>query len=57
VLDDELRPIFVERVKARLPFELADAEPVTRGQHTAELAELLGEMTMVRRSAPEGAQW
>ncbi len=57
VLDDELRPRLVERVRARLPFELPDAEPVTRGRHTEELRELLEEMTMVRRSAPAGAQW
>jgi ring-1,2-phenylacetyl-CoA epoxidase subunit PaaC len=57
VLDEELRPVFVERVRAALPFELPDVEPVTRGQHTAELGELLEEMTMVRRSVPEGAEW
>jgi ring-1,2-phenylacetyl-CoA epoxidase subunit PaaC len=57
VLDDELRPVFAERVRSALPFELPDAEPVTREQHTAELADLLDEMTMVRRSAPEGAEW
>ncbi len=57
VLDDELRPIFVERVEAKLPFTLPDAEPISRGQHTAELAELLTEMTMVRRSAPAGSEW
>jgi ring-1,2-phenylacetyl-CoA epoxidase subunit PaaC len=28
-----------------------------RGAHTGELAELWDEMTMVRRSAPAGAQW
>jgi ring-1,2-phenylacetyl-CoA epoxidase subunit PaaC len=28
-----------------------------RGAHTDELAELWNEMTMVRRSAPSGAQW
>jgi ring-1,2-phenylacetyl-CoA epoxidase subunit PaaC len=56
VLDDELRPVFAERARARLPFPLSDVEPVTRGQHTAELAELLEEMTSVRRSAP-GAEW
>ncbi|MGZ4380326.1 MAG: 1,2-phenylacetyl-CoA epoxidase subunit PaaC [Gaiellaceae bacterium] len=56
VLDDELRPVFAERARARLPFSLPDVEPVTRGQHTAELAELLQEMTSVRRSAP-GAEW
>ena len=57
VLDDELRPVFVERVAARLPFALPEVEPISRGAHTAELAELLGEMTVVRRSAPEGAEW
>jgi len=57
VLDDELRPVFVERVRARLPFELPDVEPIPRGRHEAELAELWEEMTMVRRSAPAGAQW
>jgi ring-1,2-phenylacetyl-CoA epoxidase subunit PaaC len=57
VLDDELRPAFVERARAALPFELPDVEPVTRGAHTAELEELLREMTMVRGSAPAGAQW
>ncbi len=56
VLDDELRPAWIERVRARLPFELPEAEPVTRGQHTAELRELWEEMTKVRRSQP-GAQW
>jgi ring-1,2-phenylacetyl-CoA epoxidase subunit PaaC len=57
VLDDDLRPVFVERVRARLPFELPDVEPVPRGKHEAELAELWEEMTIVRRSAPAGAQW
>ena len=57
MLDDELRPVLVERVRTALPFELPDVEPVTRGQHTAELGELLQEMTSVRRSAPEGAEW
>jgi ring-1,2-phenylacetyl-CoA epoxidase subunit PaaC len=57
VLDDELRPQLVERVRARLPFDLPDAEPVTREQHTAELRELWEQMTEVRRSAPVGAQW
>ena len=56
VLDDELRPVFVERARARLPFPLPEVEPVTRGRHSAELAELLEEMTSVRRFAP-GAEW
>jgi ring-1,2-phenylacetyl-CoA epoxidase subunit PaaC len=38
---DELRP-------------LLDAD---RGTHSAELAELLGEMTIVRRSQPAGTKW
>ena len=56
VLDDELRPAFVERVAAKLPFALPEAEPVTREQHTQELRELWEEMTVVRRSV-EGATW
>ncbi len=57
VLDDELRTRFQAIVRERLPFELPDVEPVPRGHHEAELEELLGEMTVVRRSAPVGAQW
>ena len=57
VLDDELRPELRRRVEARLGRELPDVEPVSRGRHEAELAALLEEMTMVRRSAPAGAQW
>jgi ring-1,2-phenylacetyl-CoA epoxidase subunit PaaC len=57
VLDDELRPQLVDRARARLPFALPDAEPVTRGRHTGELRELWEEMTIVRRSAPAGARW
>ena len=36
---------------------LAEVEAVERGTHTDELASLWEEMTMVRRSAPAGAQW
>jgi len=36
---------------------LAEVAPVERGTHTAELAALWEEMTMVRRSAPAGARW
>ena len=32
-------------------------DPVERGTHTDELAPLWNEMTVVRRSAPAGAQW
>jgi ring-1,2-phenylacetyl-CoA epoxidase subunit PaaC len=35
----------------------AEVDPIERGAHTAELADLWNEMTMVRRSAPAGAQW
>ena len=35
---------------------MAEVEPIPRGRHEAELAELLEEMTMVRRSDP-GAEW
>ena len=57
VLDDDLRPELRRRVEAKLGRTLAEVEPVTRGQHEAELDALLDEMTMVRRSAPAGAQW
>jgi ring-1,2-phenylacetyl-CoA epoxidase subunit PaaC len=57
VLDDELRPELVARVQEKLGRALPDVEPVVRGVHEAELAELWEEMTSVRRSAPAGAQW
>ncbi|MGH3111276.1 MAG: 1,2-phenylacetyl-CoA epoxidase subunit PaaC [Gaiellaceae bacterium] len=57
VLDDELRPELKRRAEVRLARELADVEPIPRGVHEAELAELWEEMTMVRRSAPAGARW
>ena len=57
VLGDDLRPELVRRVEEKLGRAMPDAEPVSRGQHEAELAELLEEMTMVRRSAPAGARW
>ena len=57
VLDDELRPELVARAQERLGRALPNVEPVARGAHEAELAELWEEMTMVRRSAPAGAQW
>jgi ring-1,2-phenylacetyl-CoA epoxidase subunit PaaC len=56
VLDDELRPELVRRVEERLGRPMPVVEPVRRGDHVAELGELLDEMTSVRRSAP-GAQW
>jgi ring-1,2-phenylacetyl-CoA epoxidase subunit PaaC len=57
VLDDELRRELVRRVEAKLGRALPAVEAVPRGRHEAELAELLEQMTMVRRSAPAGAQW
>ena len=57
VPDDELRPELVRRVEAKLERTMPDVDPVARGTHEAELAELLEEMTMVRRSAPAGARW
>jgi hypothetical protein len=57
VLDDELRPELRRRAEERLGRGLPEVEPVSRGVHEAELAELWEEMTMVRRSAPAGAQW
>ena len=57
VLDDEQRPELRRRLEERLGRPLPDAAPVERGTHEPELAELLDEMTMVRRSAPAGARW
>ena len=57
VLDQELRPAWLERVRERLPWEPPETEPVSRGQHTEELRELWEEMTTVRRSAPAGTRW
>jgi ring-1,2-phenylacetyl-CoA epoxidase subunit PaaC len=51
VLPAELRGELVERVG------LAEVDAVERGTHTDELAPLWEEMTIVRRSAPAGAQW
>jgi ring-1,2-phenylacetyl-CoA epoxidase subunit PaaC len=51
VLSAELRGELVSRVG------LAEVEAIERGTHTDELAPLWDEMTMVRRSAPAGAQW
>jgi ring-1,2-phenylacetyl-CoA epoxidase subunit PaaC len=51
VLPAELRAELVERVG------LKEIEAIKRGTHTDELAPLWEEMTVVRRSAPAGAQW
>jgi ring-1,2-phenylacetyl-CoA epoxidase subunit PaaC len=57
VLDGEQRAELRRRAEERFGRELPDVEPVSRGAHEPELAELWEEMTMVRRSAPTGAQW
>ncbi len=44
-----------EALAARVGRDEVDA--IERGTHTDELSELWNEMTMVRRSAPAGAQW
>jgi ring-1,2-phenylacetyl-CoA epoxidase subunit PaaC len=46
-----------QRTELALRVGLEQVDPVERGTHTGELAELWDEMTMVRRSAPAGAQW
>jgi ring-1,2-phenylacetyl-CoA epoxidase subunit PaaC len=51
VLPDDRRAELSARVG------LEQVEAIERGTHTEELAELWNEMTMVRRSAPAGAQW
>jgi ring-1,2-phenylacetyl-CoA epoxidase subunit PaaC len=57
VVDDELQPELRRRAEERLGRSLPDVEPVPRGRHEAELRDLWEEMTVVRRSAPAGAQW
>ena len=51
LLPEELRGELVTRVG------LAEVEALERGTHTDDLAPLWEEMTVVRRSAPAGAQW
>ena len=51
VLPAELRGELVSRVG------LAEVDAIDRGTHTEELSPLWEEMTIVRRSAPAGAQW
>ena len=57
VLDGGQREELRRRAAERFRRELSDVEPVSRGVHEAELAQLWEEMTIVRRSAPTGAQW
>ena len=56
LLQPDQRKALAARVSLALPSDglLLGKE---RGTHTDELAELWNEMTMVRRSAPAGAQW
>jgi ring-1,2-phenylacetyl-CoA epoxidase subunit PaaC len=56
MLAEELRPALAERVSLDLPSNRL-LQGKERGGHADELASLLDEMTMVRRSAPAGAQW
>jgi ring-1,2-phenylacetyl-CoA epoxidase subunit PaaC len=56
MLPEDLRPELAARTGLDLPSNtLLQAQE--RGSHTDELALLWEEMTMVRRSAPAGAQW
>jgi ring-1,2-phenylacetyl-CoA epoxidase subunit PaaC len=57
VLAEEQRPALAARVTDALGWEPPPATAVERGESLPELAELWEEMTMVRRSAPAGAQW
>ena len=50
-------PRFTAALDELRPLAEAVLDPSLRDGHTPELAELLEEMTSVRRSAPVGAQW
>jgi ring-1,2-phenylacetyl-CoA epoxidase subunit PaaC len=56
MLPEELRPELAVRTGLDLPSNTV-LQGKERGSHTEELAPLWDEMTMVRRSAPAGAQW
>jgi ring-1,2-phenylacetyl-CoA epoxidase subunit PaaC len=57
LVEGEARERFRADVRERLPFfSPPDVEPVERGAHVDEWAQLWDEMTTVRRSAP-GGQW
>jgi ring-1,2-phenylacetyl-CoA epoxidase subunit PaaC len=51
---DDLRPQLAARTGLSTE---SGSEPQSRGTHTAELAELWEEMTVVRRSQPAGTKW
>jgi ring-1,2-phenylacetyl-CoA epoxidase subunit PaaC len=57
VLEDDLRPELERRVGELLGWAPPVGDAVERGGSLPDLAPLLDEMTMVRRSAPAGAQW
>ena len=57
VLEEAQRPELRRRLEKRLGRSLPDSSPIERGTHEPELAELLDEMTSVRRTAPAGARW
>ncbi len=57
VVDPELRPELARRLEERLGWSPSEPVVPERGEHLPELTALWEEMTMVRRSAPAGAQW
>jgi ring-1,2-phenylacetyl-CoA epoxidase subunit PaaC len=57
VVDEGLRPELSAGLQEKLGWAPQNAEAVGRSEHLPELGELWEEMTMVRRSAPAGAQW
>jgi ring-1,2-phenylacetyl-CoA epoxidase subunit PaaC len=57
VVTAEQRPEQTERLVRKLGWSPGDVTVVERGDHLPELTTLWEEMTMVRRSAPAGAQW
>ena len=56
LLPEALRPELAARAGLELPNDSL-LRGKSRGEHTADLAELWDEMTSVRRSAPAGSQW
>ena len=57
VVEEAQRPELRRRLEERLGRALPGGDPVERDRREPELAELLAEMTSVRRSAPAGARW
>ena len=56
MLDEALRPVFVERVAAKTGWDFSRVATVPRGEHDDGWEPLWQEMTEVRRSEP-GARW